>query len=482
MRLYFHKNIWSTIFISIIILNVQFVTSQSDSKCDYYMLNDNILPSNFIFNNCTASVDNGILTTSISAANSSFKASWSLLVNKDIQSSPNLSFSYKVGSPAANKLIGCSLVLVINGLANSATNGSIWHILFNLNGSDTNWHRINLNFSTLFSAWQVGNPNLKYTKVDNIKIGLGTTAGTLDYSGDISFDSITVGNYLNVKSIELSTTDPKQVKMVFSRPVARINSMSDCLIIDNITNNEISDFQQLSDTSLLIKLTNPVVSSSLVVSKPFFKYNAKNLNFKDSIFNQISMFPIDSIPILLDNYLIRNYWPHWGNYNVPAISSIKAQPWQSTDGTIQGWDWSLPNSITPSTKGYLTFVRSFSIADAVVANAPKINFPCIPLLSHWVQWKEIEPVEGVFNFSVLASRIAQATAKGYLSEIRFLFCEQRYSPSWVNNRTDLSLMTDAAYTVPTYDPTNAAFHQLYLAFVDAFATSGLASLPSVVSI
>lgn len=471
---------WQILTLLFIIITILPSYSQSDSKSDYYFFDNNLVPSNFSYTNCTSTVANGFLTTNILSANSAWKANWTLLLNKDIQSSPFLTFSYKVGTASPAKQIGLAITLVINNIENASSNGTTWRLTQKLDASSSTWKKATIDLSSLIAAWKTGNPNSTYTQVDKVNIIIGTNAATLGYSGDLSIDSVLIGNYLKVKSIRPLNSNNKQLTLLFSRPVATVSSMSGFSLFSNGIQNPISTFTQPTDSTLLITASNPVVVSSMATTA-VLQYNASSVNVVDKVASQIALSQIDNQSLDLSDYLIQSYWPYWGTYNPADISTIQAQNWVNSDGVVNGWDWSLPATITPSPNGFLNIARSASLIDDNITKMPTIHFPCNPLISHWIRWSEIEPVQGQFQFTTLANRVAQAAAKGYKSEIRFLFCRKDYAPDWVNSRTDLTLMTGASFTSPTFDPTNPNFHQLYLAVIDALGKSGLLANPDVVS-
>ena len=478
--LYIKFNLWQLLSFILIIFATLPSFAQTDINSDFYFFDDNQVPSSFTYKNCTTTVSNGILITNTAPANSSWSALWTINVNKDLKDSPFLCFSYKVGTPVVGRQIGLAITVVVNNIENAISNGTSWRLVPRLDASTSTWHKVKIDLSSLLTAWKVGNPGSVYKMLGQIKIVLGTTSATLDYSGDLSFDSISVGNYLRIKSSSLSTNNPNQLTMLLSRPVENLASSNDFTFYSNGVINPNNGFSQLTDSTLLFNFSNPLVTAR--ATNASYSYSALSFKIVDKFNSQNILEPVVNESIDLTNYFTQSYWPYWGGYNQFDISNINAQPWLKTDGIIKGWDWSLPPSVKPSPSGFYNVYRSLNFTDNNIASAPSIHFPCNPLLSHWVKWSDIEPKQGQFQFAALAQRIAQATAKGYKSEIRFLFCRKDYAPAWVNSRTDLSLMADPTYLSPTYDPTNPIFHQLYLAVVDAFGKSGLAANSDVVSI
>ncbi|MGL5019804.1 MAG: beta-galactosidase [Luteolibacter sp.] len=181
------------------------------------------------------------------------------------------------------------------------------------------------------------------------------------------------------------------------------------------------------------------------------------------------------------------YWP---TYQKSSIENTVAQKWNPQDTIKNGWDFSLPPSVTVSPQSYLVFSRIFSLTQK--AKLPPVSLKANPVLSIWFSWKEVEPAENQYDFAKLRSIIDMAATKGYGIEIRPLTAiaakkgdrEQRSVPDYV-----------AAYATPIltgppekgdrishYDPTHPDFHQRYLKFVEAFGKSGIAKSPNVKSI
>lgn len=50
------------------------------------------------------------------------------------------------------------------------------------------------------------------------------------------------------------------------------------------------------------------------------------------------------------------------------------------------------------------------------------------MVSHWVKWRELEPVEGQINIDPLIRNIQLATKKGYGSIVRFHFSSTNFAP------------------------------------------------------
>ena len=74
-------------------------------------------------------------------------------------------------------------------------------------------------------------------------------------------------------------------------------------------------------------------------------------------------------------------YPFWGDYTKTLINEIMPAEWQETDGIKDGWDWSLPESVTPAPNAYLCLARNFKLSDTrKIEQLPEVNFPSNPVI------------------------------------------------------------------------------------------------------
>ena len=124
-------------------------------------------------------------------------------------------------------------------------------------------------------------------------------------------------------------------------------------------------------------------------------------------------------------------YPYWGEYHKTPISEIAKDEWINKDTVIAGWDWSLPDYIKPSPVSKLCIARNFGLGTNKINNLPKVNFPANPVISHWVNWRLLEPEEGKINFQPLMDNIKRASQKGYGSMVRIHFSAIDFAPEWI---------------------------------------------------
>ena len=181
------------------------------------------------------------------------------------------------------------------------------------------------------------------------------------------------------------------------------------------------------------------------------------------------------------------YWP---TYKKTPIEACLEQKWNAQDTIENGWDFSLPPSVTVSPKSYLVFARVFSLKQNT--KLPPVNIKANPVLSIWVPWKELEIGKDQYDFTRLKSIVEAAATSGYGVEIRPLTAiaakkgdrEQRSVPDYVA-AYDTPIFTappGKGDRVSHYDPSHPDFHRRYLKFVEAFGKSGIAKNPVVKSI
>ena len=51
-------------------------------------------------------------------------------------------------------------------------------------------------------------------------------------------------------------------------------------------------------------------------------------------------------------------YTYWPSYNKTPIGDINQVPWIASDTVVDGWDWSLPDSITPAPTSKLILGRN----------------------------------------------------------------------------------------------------------------------------
>ncbi len=175
----------------------------------------------------------------------------------------------------------------------------------------------------------------------------------------------------------------------------------------------------------------------------------------------------------------------WPDYRCVPLENIRPQEWRTTDDIIDGWDWSMPPHIKPSPRSLIGLQRL--IGQKRKIESIKANFPVNPVTLHWITWRDIEPVEGQYNWDMVRERIAQARAKGSDSVLRMLTCSKamgkaqdgNYStdrgaaPRWLEKYNIPSNVAKKGANNENYDPGHPEFHMRYIKLINSFAKSGI---------
>ncbi len=180
---------------------------------------------------------------------------------------------------------------------------------------------------------------------------------------------------------------------------------------------------------------------------------------------------ISSVP----QYTGTEKYPYWGLYQQTPMNEVRAAVWIEQDSVINNWDWSLPSFIPPPQKSTFTLLRT-GITDKRLKKLTSPNFPCKPSVAFWINWKDLEPTEGVFTFQPLISNIKLAHEKGYQSVVRIHSSATIFAPDWVKN---LGIPTEAGKKVTNYAVSHPEFHSRYLKLVNALGKSGIPNMPEV---
>lgn len=174
-------------------------------------------------------------------------------------------------------------------------------------------------------------------------------------------------------------------------------------------------------------------------------------------------------------------YPYWGVYHKTPISEIRAAKWINKDTIIPDWDWSLPAYVKPAAKSNLCIARNGGLNREKVENLPAVNFPCNPVIAHWVNWRDLEPEEGKINFQPLIDNIKLAKQKGYNSIVRIHFSATTFAPDWIK-KYNIPIRKENSKNPPkvtNYEISHPEFHKRYLRFIDALGESGIPQMEEV---
>lgn len=185
-----------------------------------------------------------------------------------------------------------------------------------------------------------------------------------------------------------------------------------------------------------------------------------------------------------------DYWPAYHYPSFSELEAFKADPWLPYDHTKPGWDWSLPGHVVPAANSAIAFQRTFYQSQRFKQQS--FQFPVNPIGSLWVRWKELEPVEGQFDFTVLEEIIRDAHSKGIRIALRIKFSRRgqrqgtdpdgnplynafnSFAPEWMADK-GIKLIEHPNGRVD-YDPLDPTFHAYYLRFIKALGETEIPDL------
>ena len=172
--------------------------------------------------------------------------------------------------------------------------------------------------------------------------------------------------------------------------------------------------------------------------------------------------PPPTPPLLVDPG--ENVWPaRWfGERSTLPLSDVAPAAFVSAPGVRPGFDFGLPASTRPSPRGLYALHRTFWLSDTPPA-LPRLGFPATAVHSLWVQWRQLEVAEGVYDWAALEAHIAAAQRSGWRVGVRILTSRVAEAPAYLGTGAAIATLYGGA----SYDPADARFHSRYLALLDA---------------
>lgn len=189
------------------------------------------------------------------------------------------------------------------------------------------------------------------------------------------------------------------------------------------------------------------------------------------------------------------FWPAYDYTELADLKKITPEPWVEHDHVKDGWDWSLPGFVTPSPRSALALERRFSLKGRF--KKPEYQFPVNDVGSLWIRWRDLEPVEGQFDFSALEEVLRDAKSKGVNVALRILFSRRgkitgqdenghpvfdtsrAFAPDWLADK-GIKLIEYANGEFESgevdYDPLDPIFHSYYTRLVKKLGESDVPDL------
>ncbi len=195
-----------------------------------------------------------------------------------------------------------------------------------------------------------------------------------------------------------------------------------------------------------------------------------------------------------------NPWHYWGARFDAQAHRLEPQPWRTSDDLVEGWDWSLPPSVKPAANARLR-LGMFGWRKGIASFNPPPGLKVVDEL--WVRWRELEEVEGHYDFSQLETEIAQRLAQGCDGVIIRLLgavwtnatptewkqwetdspwrFRRWAAPRWLVETYGVDRLTlgegqDEVVHVDIFHP---QYHRKYLELIAAFQRSGILQRPEV---
>ncbi|VGO14870.1 hypothetical protein PDESU_03440 [Pontiella desulfatans] len=172
-------------------------------------------------------------------------------------------------------------------------------------------------------------------------------------------------------------------------------------------------------------------------------------------------------------------WPYWPEYHKTPLSEIRPQEWQEQDHIIDGWDWSLPPSVEPAPNGLMAVKRTQNLKRSLNGFLEPVDLPMNPTVTLWIKWKDLEPVEGNYQFDVLRTRVEEAEQLGYSVVLRMLFSATNFAPEWIQDY-DIPIREEHKKSkMINYEVSHPEFHNRYVGLIDALGQSGIPNMDAL---
>ncbi len=181
----------------------------------------------------------------------------------------------------------------------------------------------------------------------------------------------------------------------------------------------------------------------------------------------------------------------WGGPK--KYTDVTPAPWIGNPGINEGWDYSLPANVTPSSRAYIKY-----------GDDPKTKFPMRRLKEVEVSWKDIESEQGKFDFETLRNEIRKVGDEGFnvelhiksaLWEIRKFKDASKTSkyttndgtaPRWLHDKLGVPLVEEKArfdqdkpFQLINLDTFDQRYHKAYLDFLRQLKASGIAQMEEI---
>lgn len=178
-------------------------------------------------------------------------------------------------------------------------------------------------------------------------------------------------------------------------------------------------------------------------------------------------------------------YKYWNRYAPCKIEDINCQNWIPHDNTIQGWDWSLPDTTTVSKTSMYSMARINSLEDPTPEPC-QLSFQANPVCEMWITWEELEPTEGQYNWDKVSAKIKEIKDAGYEVFFRPLFSAKMrgenpedwgYTPEWLDRyNLPYTPANGKGANLAYYDPSDPVFHEKYIRIIRSMGETDIPDL------
>lgn len=428
------------------------------------------IPEGIGVENAPASVIDGALKIIVDENSTKWTASVLIDLNEDVFDNPIMKLRYKVGTPHTGTTANFPITLMIDELYTQNGDNGTWRIYPEVNLSNGEWQDLEVDLGPLIASWE-STHSTSHGNIQQLMMFIGNNNGPYT-GGELFIDYIRIGDFLSAKQVEINPDNKAEILIDLGVPVSGSPEGYNFLITENGSALIIDTVFIRNDNNIVVSLENSINVPQEVADLPtlVLTYNGNDdIKYASGIVLEAFQEEISFTAYA------ENLWKYWGKYEFEDIPYSSA--WSGENTIVDGWDWSVPE-----------FVIADSLAYIWYKDEPNMEFSCQNLNDVYIQWNELEPVQGQYKFDLLRQKIRDA-AVGYDGvTLRLLAAIWKWDtypdpggtvPQWLADRTSAPRWMDeldiakirmgngdvVAYNMDIMDPD---YHDLYKKFISAF--------------
>ncbi|VGO22887.1 hypothetical protein [Pontiella sulfatireligans] len=426
--------------------------------------------------NATLSAADGELKMSIAEEQQSWKARLLFDINQDIFELPRMFFRYRIGHVEPDKVAGCAVTITIDGLTTSNGDLGTWRIYPGLNASTDAWQNIEIDLAPLVESWELTHGQ-QHGNIETINFYIGNAGDP--YFGDLWFEYIKIGDVLAVNDVQVNPFNQQELLVNLSKPVTGTAMASNFTVLVDGIMNPVMQTSLSNSTVVVLRLDSAIEIPREVTDVPDMSLS---YNGNDSLVAEgDDLLEAFDLMVLTSAYA-ENLWKYWGTFN--KVTQPYPAVWITNNTVVNGWDWSLPESVAADPNAYFKF-----------AGDDIHELSCGSLRDLHVTWDELEPTEGVYDFESLRQQILDA-AEGYDGvslRLRAALWEtvsptglplsgmqlRENAPRWMDSLdiAKINMHTDRTdYQVHNLDIMDPDYHSRYQLLIEALGNSGIPAM------